>query len=99
LCWSNLFGWMSDLKMLETNQTKRIESQVTSHGENLTLEIKIAKLDGLNCRTWSQSALLSIKSIGKMGHLNGKIQEPKLDHSTYDKWEAENSTIISLLLH
>lgn len=34
-----------------------------------------------------------------MGHLNGKIQEPKLNDSTYDKWEAENSTIISLLLH
>jgi hypothetical protein len=34
-----------------------------------------------------------------MGYLNGKIQEPKLDDPTYDKWEAENSTIMSWLLH
>jgi hypothetical protein len=34
-----------------------------------------------------------------MGHLNGKIQEPKLDDPTYDKLEVENYTIMSWLLH
>jgi hypothetical protein len=34
-----------------------------------------------------------------MRHLNGKIQEPKSNDPTYDKWEAENSTIMSWLLH
>jgi len=61
-------------KMSETNQTKGVESQVTSHGENPTLQITTVKLDGLNYLAWSQSALLSIKSRGKMGYLNGRIQ-------------------------
>jgi hypothetical protein len=30
-----------------------------------------------------------------MRYLNGRIYEPKLDVPAYDKWEAENSTIIS----
>lgn len=34
-----------------------------------------------------------------MGYLTGKIQEPKLDYPSYDKWKAENSTITSWLLH
>ncbi len=34
-----------------------------------------------------------------MGYLNGKIQEPKPNDPTYDKWEAENSTVMSWLLH
>jgi hypothetical protein len=42
---------------------------------------------------------LYIKSKGKIGHLNSKIQEPKRDGPTYDKCEAENSTIMSWLLH
>jgi hypothetical protein len=33
-----------------------------------------------------------------MGYLNGKVSEPALDDS-YDKWEAENSMIMSWLLH
>jgi hypothetical protein len=66
LCWSNLFGWMYDSKMSETNQTKGVKSRVTSHGENPTLQITTVKLDGLNYLSWSQSALLSIKSRGKM---------------------------------
>jgi hypothetical protein len=33
-----------------------------------------------------------------MRHLNGKIQEPKFD-PVYDKWEAENATIMSWLMH
>jgi hypothetical protein len=34
-----------------------------------------------------------------MGYLNDRFQEPELDDLAYDKWEAENSTIISWLLH
>jgi hypothetical protein len=64
---------MSDLKMLETNQTEGVESQVTFHGENPTLQITTIKLDGLNYLAWSQYALLSVKSRGKMGYLNGRI--------------------------
>jgi hypothetical protein len=51
-----------------------VSQVVTSHGENPTLQITTVKLDGLNYLAWSQSALLSIKSRGKMGYLNGRIQ-------------------------
>jgi hypothetical protein len=76
---------MSDSKMSETNQVKGVESQVTSLGENPTLQITTVKLDGLNYLAWSPSALLSIKSRGKMGYLNGRIKEPQLDDPTNDK--------------
>jgi len=77
--------WMSSLKMLETNQKKGVENQVTSHGENPTLQITTVKLEGLNYLSWLHYALLCIKSNGKMGYLNGKIQEPKPNDPTYDK--------------
>jgi hypothetical protein len=48
MSWSNLLDWMSNLKMLETNQKKGVESQVTSHCENPTLQITTVKVDGLN---------------------------------------------------
>ena len=47
----------------------------------------------------SQSALLYIKSRGKMRYLNGGVQELELDDLAYHKWEAKNSTILSWLLH
>jgi hypothetical protein len=31
VCWSNLFGWMSDLKMLEANQTGEIHKKVLNY--------------------------------------------------------------------
>jgi hypothetical protein len=34
-----------------------------------------------------------------MRYLNGRIQEPKPNDPTYDKWEAENSTVMSWLMH
>jgi len=85
--------------MSETNQAKEVKSQVTSLSENLTLQITTVKLDGLNYLAWSQSALLSIKSRGKMEDLNDRIQEPKPNDPTYDKWETKNSTVMSWLLH
>lgn len=57
------------------------------------------KLDGLNYLAQSQSALLHIKSRGKIGCLNNRIHVPKLDDPSYDKWEAKSSTIMSWLLH
>jgi hypothetical protein len=76
---------MSDSKTSETNQVKGVESQVTSLGENPTLQITTVKLDGLNYLAWSQFALLSIKSRGKMGYLNDRIKEPQPDDPTNDK--------------
>jgi len=91
---------MSDSKVSETNQTKGVESQVvTSLGEHPSLQITTVKLDGLNYLAWSQPALLPIKSRGKIGYLNGRIQELQPNDPAYDKWEAENFTVMSWLLH
>lgn len=42
-------------------------------------QITIVELEGLSYVAWLQSALLYIKSGGKMGYLNGRIQELELD--------------------
>ena len=34
-----------------------------------------------------------------MGYLNGKITEPLETDPIYDRWEAENSTVMSWLVH
>jgi hypothetical protein len=46
-------------------------------------------LDRYKYLAWLQFALLYIKSRGKIGYLNGKIQEAKLDDLVYDRWEAK----------
>jgi hypothetical protein len=43
--------------------------------------------------------MLHIKSRQKMGYLKGKASELALDEPSYDKWKAENSMIMSWLLH
>lgn len=89
----------SEVSKTSETHTRGVESQVTSLSENPTLQITTQKLDGLNYLTWSQSALIFIRSKGKMGYLNGKITEPLETDPTYDKWEAENSTVMSWLVH
>ena len=85
----------SEVSKTSESHTRGVESQVTSLSENPTLQITTQKLDGLNYLTWSQSALMFIRSKGKMGYLNGKITEPMETNPTYDRWEAENSTFMS----
>lgn len=36
---------------------------------------------------------------GKWDILNGTIPQPSVDNPSYNKWEAEKSTIMSWLLH
>jgi hypothetical protein len=76
---------------------KLFPKQATKHAP--TLQITTVKLDGLNYLAWSQSALLSIKSRGKMRYLNDRIQEPQPNDPASDKWETEKSTIMSWVSH
>lgn len=44
--------------------------------------------------------MMYIKGREKIEYINGRVVEPSLlDTDTYDKWEIENLTVMSYLLH
>lgn len=56
--------------------------------DNLSLQITMSRL-----------AVLSIQSRGLYRYLAGSIERPKERSPLYDKWIAENSLVMSWLLH
>ncbi|KAL5580296.1 hypothetical protein UlMin_012738 [Ulmus minor] len=67
--------------------------------ENPNSQITTCKLNGQNFLQWSQSAKLFLKSKRKMGYVLGRTSSPKEDDPMFETWEAENSMVMSWLLH
>ena len=42
---------------------------------------------------------LFLKGRGKLGYINGRIKAPSTEDATYDKWEMENSIVMTWLIH
>ncbi|XP_028065563.1 uncharacterized protein LOC114268571 [Camellia sinensis] len=66
---------------------------------NPSLKITTSLFNGQNYLAWSQSLTLFLKSRGKMGSVDGRIQAPSTTDSGYDQWEIVNSLIMSWLIH
>ncbi|XP_043687730.1 uncharacterized protein LOC122638943 [Telopea speciosissima] len=56
------------------------------------------KLDNTNYLGWSHSVKLSLRSKGKLGYVTGTIKAPEHGSPTYEKWETENSTVMTWLI-
>ena len=67
--------------------------------ENPNLQITTTLFDGTNYLSWSKSTTLFLKSIGKIGYVNGAISSLKVRDLRFDKWDQENSLIMRWLLH
>ena len=67
--------------------------------EKLNLRITITQFGDTNYLSWSKCAAFFLKSRCKIGYINGAITYLKVGDSEFDKWDQENSLIMSWLLH
>ena len=74
-----------------------VQTVVTPLDPNL--KITTVPFKGQNYLKWSQAVELYLKARGKMGHYDGRITAPSTTDPGYDKWEIENSVIMSWLIN
>lgn len=67
--------------------------------ESYSAPIATIKLDGTNFLTWSQFTKISIWGRDKWGSITGETKAPMLDDLAYVKWVAEDSLVMSWLIH
>ena len=72
-------------------------SSVSESHQNLS--ITSHKLNGSNFLQWSQSVKLFVRGKGKFGYLSGSTKKPKADDEGFERWESENSMIMSWLIN
>ncbi|XP_057493174.1 uncharacterized protein LOC130778669 [Actinidia eriantha] len=73
--------------------------QIVVSNENPNLRITTTLFDGTNYLSWSKSATLFLKSRGKIRYINGTITSLNFGDPGFDKWDQENSLIMSWLIH
>ena len=80
-------------------QVMRSETYVVPPNDSPNVKLTTSLFYGHNYVAWSSSVVMSLKGRGKMGYINGKIKAPSIEVATYDKWEMENSTVMTWLCH
>ena len=73
--------------------------KVGSLAENPSLQISPVKLDGTNYLAWSRSCLLYIQARGLQGYVIGDKPKPASTDPMLDKWESQNSLVMSWLIN
>ncbi|KAK8951871.1 hypothetical protein KSP39_PZI004884 [Platanthera zijinensis] len=68
-----------------------------SHGQSL--KITTVALDGTNYLEWSRAAQHAIRSHQLYGLIDGTLVEPSRTDPSWRKWDADNSLVVSWLLH
>ena len=63
--------------------------------DNPNMKITTSLFNGQNYLAWSQSVRLFLNSREKLGYVNGRIKVPSTKDATYDKWEMENSAVMT----
>ncbi|KAE8732721.1 homogentisate phytyltransferase 1 [Hibiscus syriacus] len=75
-------------------------SGITLNTESFqNISITSHKLNGNNFLQWSQSVKLFICGHGKFGYLSGTTTKPAEEDEESERWEAENSMIMSWLIN
>lgn len=80
----------------------RAESQpyaIDNLSQALNLQLTVHKLNGKNYLEWAQSVKLTMEGRSRLGYLTGEIKQPEKDDSTWKKWKAENSLIMSWMIN
>ena len=86
-----------------TSQPPKSESSImpstTTNNLNPSLKTTTSMFNGQNYFAWSQSQTTFLKSRGKMGYVDGRIQAPSTTDPSYDQWEITNSLIMGWVIH
>ncbi|KAF5191911.1 Copia-like polyprotein/retrotransposon [Thalictrum thalictroides] len=56
-------------------------------------------LNEFNYLSWARAVALALGGRSKLGYVNGVIQKPKSDSSTYDSWLCKDQLVMSWLLN
>ena len=68
--------------------------------DNSSVQLTIEKLNGKNFREWAQSMKLFIDGKRRLGYLTGEVKKPEdTDPPALEKWQSENSMVISWLVN
>ncbi|KAK8953762.1 hypothetical protein KSP39_PZI001773 [Platanthera zijinensis] len=70
-----------------------------SYGPSVLLKITTVALDGTNYLKWSRAAQHAIRSHQLYGLIDGTTTEPPHTDFSWRKWDADNSLVVSWLLH
>ncbi|KAE8723356.1 MORC family CW-type zinc finger protein 3 isoform 2 [Hibiscus syriacus] len=89
------------------DDTSGIDSMSSTRSPSITLNtesfqnisITSHKLNRNNFLQWSQSVKLFIRGRGKFGYLSGTTTKPAEEDEESERWEAENSMIMSWLIN
>ena len=82
-----------------TTSQPLMERQIVVSNENPNLRITTSLFDGQNFLSWSRSAILFLKSKGKMGYIDGTIATPSITDPRYADWDKDNSLVMNWLVH
>ncbi|KAG8499583.1 hypothetical protein CXB51_006239 [Gossypium anomalum] len=77
------------------------ESTMTQETEasHLSFQLTSHKLNSKNYLEWSLSVKLAIDGCGKLGHLNGEVEQAQVGDPNMSKWRLENSMTIAWLIN
>ena len=93
-------SWQSRVIPVPVLQVNLFVLTVQTPSLILTLKpLKATLLPLINLMEWSQSVKLYVQGKGKFGYLSGSMTKPKIEDEGYEKWEAENSMIMSWLVN
>ncbi|XP_060190761.1 uncharacterized protein LOC132620054 [Lycium barbarum] len=67
--------------------------------ENTGLSIIPATFDGTGYRSWRRGVLRALSEKNKIGFINGEIQKPDVDSSTFAQWERCDDMVTSWILN
>ncbi|KAK8951032.1 hypothetical protein KSP39_PZI004596 [Platanthera zijinensis] len=84
---------------LSSGHTSLTVDPPRSHGSSGSLKITTVALDGTNYLEWSRAAQHAIRSHQLYGLIDGTTMEPPRADPSWKKWDADNSLVVSWLLH
>ncbi|KAK8938674.1 hypothetical protein KSP39_PZI011284 [Platanthera zijinensis] len=84
---------------LSSGHTSLTVNPPESHGSSGSLKITTVALDGTNYLEWSRAAQHAIRSHQLYGLIDGTTMEPPRADPSWKKWDADNSLVVSWLLH
>lgn len=77
----------------------KAENSANSLAEGHALPITGHKLNGQNYNQWVRSVKIYLQGKGKEGYITGDSKCPKKGDSNLEKWQLENSLVMSWLLN
>ena len=78
---------------------EKTSEHLQRHSNSHPVQITTIRLNGDNFLRWSQSVRMYIRGQGKIGYITGDKKAPAANDPMFDKWDAENSMVMTWLVN